>query len=180
MRSRRTQRISTQNLALPVIPFLAIMLGLMGVMALTTIGIAVEQRNASVERGVVQLSDIPTNFIPFHLRCSGDKISWLDDKNLWGAMVMEDFIQLFQRDIRILQTSNRDAIRFHQFLQQKVQANRALSFSRQQNTMIVWVEPDGVEMASLLEYFITINKIPLRMGLLPILPGEEIRDKHEN
>ncbi len=162
-----------QSFQIPSLPFLSIMLGLMSVMALTTIGISVEERSQQKKISSVELVGIPANFIPFHMRCTKTVLSWLDDRNTWQNISFFELITLINSKEKLrLSTSKSQA--FLTFLENKTIENRKLSYSRQQNTLILWVEPDGVDTAAVVQYIVNNHKLPLRIGSLPILEGEDI------
>ena len=60
------------------------------------------------------------------------------------------------------------------FINTKVEENKKLSFSNQQHSLILWVEPDGTDTSTVFKYLISSRKIPLRIGLLPVLHDEKI------
>jgi hypothetical protein len=158
---------------MPSLPFLAIMLGLMSVMALTTIGIAVESRQEQKQNSIIELVGIPANFIPFYMRCSNTSLMWLDDDNIWRSLPAIELIPLMALPETYLDNSPNGS-EFLRFIKRKINENRALSFQRRQHTLVLWVEPGGVDTATIVQYFISHNRFPLRVGLLPILHGETI------
>ena len=162
------------NYDLPTLPFLSTMLGLMSIMALTTLGLTAEKRQEVQKVKGVQLVDIPTEFRPFHVRCMPKAIAWLDDSGSWNDVDLVSLITLLRPGMgnAMIDAKARDMIRF---LRAKTLANSNLSFSGQQNTLILWVEPDGVEAASIIQYIVNQMQLPLRIGKLPIFPGEEIK-----
>ncbi len=162
-----------QSFQIPSLPFLSIMLGLMSVMALTTIGISVEERIEQKKISTVELVGIPANFIPFHMRCTKTILSWLDEHNTWQDISLFELVTLINSKSKtILSTSKSQA--FLAFIKKKTIENRKLSYSRQQNTLILWIEPDGVDTATIVQYIVNNHKLPLRIGSLPILEGEDI------
>jgi hypothetical protein len=162
---------------LPAMPFLAIMLGLVSVMALTAISIAREKHDEMEAIKGVELVGIPARFIPFHVRCEKDRVHWRGDDGEWQSFDQLGMLVLLEEHMRIAYgiepVMNQAATGFREYLLAKAEANKRLSFSRRQNTLIMWVEPEGAEMSGMLQSLIA-NLAPIRIGLLPIMPGERI------
>ncbi len=160
---------------LPVLPFLSIMLGLMSVMALVTLGLSVREFESKKQgQHSVELVGIPTNFTPFHIRCTDDGVKWLTADGIWKETQMLELLFLV-RNLEAPATEPQfpePGLLGH--LQNKVRENRRLSFSRRQNTLILWVEPDGVDAATLVRIIISQFELPLRVGKLPIMENEVI------
>lgn len=148
------------------------MLGVLCIMALATIGIAVEQRQDARDSTSVQLLGVPANFIPHHIRCQENGFLWHNEKQEWQRLSMVELFTIPDPDDDWLWSSfaARD---FVQFIERIAEQNKSLSFSGQQNSLILWVEPAAADTAAGLEYVIGKRKLPLRIGLLPILESEE-------
>lgn len=157
-----------------MLPFLTIMLGLMSVMALTTMSISVQKRQEAKQQQLVKLVGVPSGFRPFHVRCSGQRILWLEGDGTWRETSIFSLLGMMRMSEGMPQL-HADSLRLLTFLRQKAEQNGRLSFSNEQNTMILWVEPDGTESAQILQYLIGDLGLPLRIGKLPIFKGEEIR-----
>jgi hypothetical protein len=162
---------------LPAMPFLAIMLGLVSVMALAAISIAREKHDEMEAIKGVELVGVPARFVPFHLRCQDNRVHWRDDDGDWHSFDQTGMLALLDDRMReaygIELSLDRSATGFRKYLLEKAEANKRLSFSRRQNTLIMWVEPEGAEMAGMMQSLIA-NLAPMRIGLLPIMPGERI------
>jgi hypothetical protein len=158
----------------PLLAFLAIMLGVMSVMALNAIALTVEKRQETKRVTAVQLVGIPNEFRPLHLRCTPDEIYWLDDRQQWRSTSALAFASLLRGGPggAALGRNGLDLLRF---LKSKEVGNRALSYLGQQHTLILWIEPEGETTAGLLQYVMGEMNLALRTGKLPIAPGEEIR-----
>ncbi len=142
-------------------------------MALTTIGISIEERIEKKKLSTVELVGIPANFIPFHMRCTKSMLSWLDEHNTRQDISLFELAALIKsNDKRVFLTGKSRA--FLEFIKGKTIENRKLSYSRQQNTLILWVEPEGGNTATIVQYIINNHKLPLRTGSLPIFEGEDI------
>ena len=169
-RRRRNNPLSSDH---PVLPFLTIMLGLMSVMALTTMGISVEQRHKAQEEELVELVGIPSGFIPLVMRARRDRLEYLDDDKNWQSVHVMSFVDLRQGAL-----SNTAAIddlrRLLGFISRKVYANRNLSLDGRQHTIIMWVDDDGIQTHAFASEFIHSLELPIRIGLLPILSHEEV------
>ena len=172
----RHYRLPNQSPAfeIPALPFLSIMLGLMSIMALTTIGISVQQRQKAQKNTLVELVGVPSNFIPFHIRCQADSIAWLDDNLKWNKTSVATLFRLLTEANEKTSLTTRYGDSLVDFLLNKVNENKSLSFSSQQNSLILWVEPDGVDTSTIFKQLLFASGIPLRIGLLPVMQGEEI------
>ena len=149
------------------------LLGLISIMALASMGLAIEKREEEKRLINVKLVGIPAHFVPVHLRCRKDTVDWLDDTGRWQKLFLGELTpgagRLFSR------ASKRDLQRFWAFIGKKAAANRRLSFSRRQHTIILWVEPEGVLTALLfVQMEVTQYGIPLRIGKLPVMAKEVI------
>lgn len=142
-------------------------------MALTTIGISVEERIEKKKISTVELVGIPANFTPFHMRCTKTILSWLDKNNTWQDISLFELIALVNSTDKTVLSSDKSQA-FLTFIKRKTIENRKLSYSRQQNTLILWVEPEGVDTATIVQYIVSNHNLPLRIGSLPILEGEDI------
>ena len=149
------------------------MLGLMSMMALTTMGISVFQRQKLQKSDIVKLVGVPSNFLPFHMRCTENSILWRDDDLKWKETPFVTLIGLLGKTNEKKEYA-RDDSGILDFVLRKVSENKTLSFSNQQNSLILWVEPDGIDTSIVFKHLISVLEIPLRIGLLPILKGEEI------
>jgi hypothetical protein len=150
------------------------MLGLMSVMALTTMSIAVKKREQARQQTAVELVGVPSGFLPFHVRCTAEEISWLNDRHQWRTVSL---VRLWAW-LRLRQTApimSSDVREFLTFLRLRTQENARLSFSGRQNTMILWVQPDGIDGANIVQMAVGELNLPLRIGKLPIQPNEEIK-----
>ncbi len=177
MKIRSRHHLHRHKLTLPTLPFLAIMLGLMSVMALTTIAISVEKRRDIQETTVVELVGVPADFVPFHIRCKHSGAAWLDDQGVWQEFSISDILAMYGESAAYGGGANTDwDSPFMQFLTEKIEENKILSFVRKQNTLILWVEPEGIDVAALIQYVVSKRDFPLRVGLLPVMEGEDILD----
>ena len=149
------------------------MLGLMSIMALTTIGISIEQRRMKEDHSTVELVGIPADFIPFHIRCRKNTILWLDNDQQWRETSILGMITDLSETSNTWGTNQKKSTLLD-FIIEKVEENKRLSLSKKQNSVILWVEPEGIESALILQYLISDRKLPLRVGLLPILEDEAI------
>ncbi len=148
------------------------MLGLMSIMALSTMAITVQKREEQRQVQAVQLVGIPHRFVPFHIRCTANAILWLDRSGEWQEMDIRPFLSPSMPQNMNFPT---DLFRLRAYLTERTNENRRLSYHGQQSTMILWVEPESGQIASLLFSIISEFELPLRIGTLPIMPGEEIR-----
>jgi hypothetical protein len=159
----------------PMLAFLSIMLGVMSIMALATMGLTAEKRAEARQKvTAVQLVGVPPRFRPFHMRCSADKIAWLDDREAWQEIDLISLLGISQPGGGPGMVT-REVVELLRFAKAKQLANRALSFSGQQNTLILWIEPEGVHSSLLVQHMFDMFNLSLRIGRLPINPGEEIR-----
>ena len=180
MSRRRRQVPWADSFQLPAMPFLAIMLGLVSVMALAAIAIAREKREDMQAIQGVELVGVPARFIPFYLRCAEDTVSWRDGEGTWHEFELRDgIIALLDERMRqaygIQDAGAPEARAFREYVLEKAEANKRLSFSRRQNTLIMWVEPEGAETAGTMQTLIA-GLAPIRIGLLPIMPDERIEN----
>ncbi len=161
----------------PMIPFLAIMLGIMSVMALNTLGFSVERRQEQKRQAVVELVGVPDGFLPVNLRCQEHGVLWQDTDGEWrGLTIFGLFALLPQAEGRGVITD--EAVAFLNFLRERAQDNRRLSFAGRQHTLLLWVEPAGVVTAQIIQELVSHHKLPLRVGQLPLLPRERIRSPY--
>ena len=81
----------------PVLPFLAIMLGVMSVMALTTLATTMQryQEQQPTDVNAVELVGIPANYRPWHLRCEAGRVRWLDADGRWRSADLDALRQVF-------------------------------------------------------------------------------------
>ena len=63
---------------------------------------------------------------------------------------------------------------FIQFLEKASDDNKHLSFQGKQQTIIIWVEPSGLYQAYFITSLISEKNLPIRIGFLPIKPGEKV------
>ncbi|MFT5129964.1 MAG: hypothetical protein ACI8W8_003593 [Rhodothermales bacterium] len=177
MGRRRRQALWMDSFELPAMPFLAIMLGLVSVMALAAISIAREKHDEMEAIKGVELVGIPARFVPFHVRCQEDRVQWRNDAGEWESFDQLGMLVLLDERRReaygIEPITDRSATDFRDYLLAKAEANKRLSFSRRQNTLIMWVEPKGAQMSGMMQSLIS-GLAPIRIGLLPIMPGERI------
>ena len=172
--SRRRRRQDTANwFELPALPFLSIMLGMLSVMALISLALTVEARADKQDIKGVEMVGIPAGFSAFNVRCSQEQVLWQRSDGTWSYFGETGIVGMLQGE-SLFSSDVVSAIQFRQLLVDKTFENRELSYSNQQNTLIIWVEPDGGRMALTLRYLIDRWKLPLRVGMLPIFPGEEI------
>lgn len=158
-RRRRSAGTWFQHHALP---FLSIMLGLIAVMALASMGLASIKRIDETSRRFVKLANVPPQLVPFHIICEDQRILWRKD----GQWKEFDF---HPRDKTAIDLS---AIEFVNELATLAEKNRSLSFRGKQNTIILWIRPDGVLTSKVIE--LHASKLPLRVGKLPLLKNEDV------
>ncbi|OVE81074.1 hypothetical protein BVY04_04130 [bacterium M21] len=146
------------------------MLGLISVMALTSMAITVRRREQKDLEQFVKLNNIPSNLVPLHIRCSKSAIHWQNDQGKW---------QVFSLNTQAGQAPSgkfrADMEAFLAFLETKAAANHALSYANKQHTLILWIEPDGILLALELQRMISEFGLPLRVGQLPLLDNESIQ-----
>lgn len=140
-------------------------------MALATIGISIQQRLKEQKNTSVELVGIPSNFLPFHMRCTANSVLWLNENLKWKETSYMNLLRLMNQ-VDSLDAPETETIL--DFITTKIEENKKLSYSSQQHSLILWVEPDGVETLTVFKYLISLRKIPLRIGLLPVLHGEKI------
>lgn len=174
MSNRRNKR-ATSLYELPTLPFLSIMLGLMSVMVLTILGISVERRDQLQKNALVELVGMPARFIPFHMRCRPASVDWLDDDNQWHTVPLSGIVALADVEYSRGLALSVDGRRMMSHIFNKISENQSLSYSRRQNTLILWVEPDGIDASAIVQLIIARQNLPLRVGSLPIRQGEKIR-----
>lgn len=169
----RRRRHSHALAGMPLMPFLSIMLGLMSVMALTTLGISAEQRQEQRDQTLVELVAVPEELVPVYLRCGPESVSWLNDQGQWGRADRLSLFSIFHSggDVEDMLPPARQLVRF---LRSKTEENRSLSFSGRQHSLLLWVEPQGVETAQLLQLAVGGMRLPIRIGQLPIQPDQEV------
>ena len=173
MSSRRKSRTGGQGLfAVPVLPFLSIMLGLMSAMALTTMAITFQKRTQEEPPKAVELVGIPHEFIPFHVRCRQSSISWLDERGKWHTVQLIAF--LTNPIANVTEAMQTGPYAFINHLRRKSDENARLSYGGRQNSLILWVEPNASESAQVVQLVVAQLGFPLRVGQLPILEHEDI------
>jgi hypothetical protein len=172
--SRRRQQLASELYQLPSLPFLSIMLGLMSFMALTILGITAIQRQDAKDQTAVELVGVPARFVPFHIRCRPGVFEWLADDGRWRETPVTGVLAQAGDEYAGLQlsTAGRALMRY---LFAKIEENKHLSYSERQNTLILWIEPDAVDVSYVLQRILAIHRLPLRVGSLPIQPGEAIQ-----
>lgn len=170
---RRRRRALGDWFELPALPFLSIMLGMLSVMALISLALTAAARSEQERQQGVELVGIPAGFRAFHVRCSQEKISWQQPDGSWKSFGELGFSGMLS-DTNTYHPEILNALQFRASMIEKTFDNRELSYRNQQNTMIIWVEPDGGRMALTLRYVIDQWQLPLRVGMLPIFPGEAI------
>lgn len=169
---RRLSGTFQKMFQLPTLPFLSIMLGLMSVMALTTMGLSVARRQEEKKSKAIELVGIPAHFLPLQFRCRKEGLEW---KNLDGTPQKTSILDLFALLQKSIKTElPPDAKILKTFLLHLPQINQRLSFHRQQYTILLWVEPDGILTKMALEVVISDLQIPLRVGALPIFETESL------
>lgn len=171
--SRRSRRQGRSAFSQDLLPFLSIMLGLMSVMALTTMAITVSKRREMQQTTVVKLVAIPDRFEPLQIRCLRDGIQWQDDSGAWRDMNNSNLSILAENDDRLLAVFPVARL-FITWLNDKVRANAALSYERKQHTLILWIEPDGVITSMMFEAMVDTRGLPIRIGKLPATEGDQI------
>ena len=144
------------------LPFLSIMLGLIAVMALTAMGLASIKRMDESKRQYVKLANVPPELIPFHIVCEKDRVLWRKDGK-WKEFGFKP------GDAK---ANNGAVIEFINQLATLAENNRRLSFQGKQNTVVLWVRPDGVLTSKVME--MQAARLPLRVGKLPLLQNEEV------
>ena len=149
----------------------------MSIMALVTMGISVEQRLEKKNIASVELVGIPSHFIPFHIRALENHVMWLDEELSWRKVPIFNLLDLTNKNLEYL---NADSKKFIRLLQNKSDENKILSFNKRQNSLILWVEPKGIDTAWIIRHIISVQSLPLRVGLLPILANEEIYNEIAN
>ncbi len=147
------------------------MLGLMSVMALTTIGISVEERERKNKGAIVELVGVPSKFIPFHIRCTDFDVQWMDDDLQWQTTPLLQLLPALSSPDEPISAEGKSLI---DHIYMKSEQNKSLSFTRQQNTIVLWIQPDGINTATILKYLISTYRIPIRIGSLPVLEQEDI------
>lgn len=170
--ARRHRTAFAWSAGLPILPFLSIMLGLMSVMALTTMALSVERRQQAVEGTRITLTGVPANFIPVQIRCTRKGIRYRDRDGAWQDVPLLGLLSLVQPAETSIDIPA--ARRFRAFLTAKAEANKALSYQRRQHSLILWVEPEGLYAKALVEWLISRLQLPLRTGSLPLMPDEEV------
>ena len=178
MPRRRRQNHDT-TYQLPAMPFLSIMLGMIAIMVVATLGL--NARKQHQQEGLsVKLSGVPSHFIPVQMRASDDYISWFENGR-WEKLYVPDpdyasgeLLQEFLKDLFNKAKNQRTYAQFLDFLKNSSADNRQLSYRGKQKTLIIWVEPDGVFQSEFIQRIILNHQLPLRVGLLPIQPGEKV------
>jgi hypothetical protein len=155
---------------LPLLPFMSILLGLMSIMALTTMGISVEQRKEKTDQVEVELVGIPANFVPINIRCTEDWLMWHDGL-AWRKVNSTTLLSLLSQGPSQIGLDD-DLRGFLQFMVRKTHQNKQLSYQRKQHTIIYWVEPAGISTYAIADLIIAELQLPMRTGLLPIKPNE--------
>ncbi len=157
---------------LPTLPFLSIMLGLMSVMALASIGIAIQKRREKKKETLVTLVEIPAGLVPVHIRCKPDRIQWQNELGQWQELYLGDPTR--GRTGLGVRSSARAVRDFVEFIQNTADNSRKLSFSGRQHTVILWIEPDAVYTAYEVQRLFLQLGLPLRLGRLPVMREETI------
>jgi len=157
-----------------LVPFLSIMLGLMSVMVLITISITVKKRQEMKDQVVVKLTGIPDEFVPLQIRCMAEGIAWQDDSGVWQE-VSDVGLAFLASPGEDLATISVDTRRFYDWLREKAQANAELSYAGKQHTIILWVEPTGIQASDWVQIALDVRQIPLLVGKLPATEKDEIR-----
>ncbi len=176
--SRRKIRTKADWFQLHALPFLSIMLGLISVMALTSMALTVEQRETrKKKKEIVKLASIPSEFIPVHVICDGGNVIWHDlegDEHSFSLRPPEPDPDSPpvpydpEQNIAKLQE-------FVRLLGEITAANRRLSFRNKQYTLILWVKPSGARTALEIQGLVAGSELPLRIGKLPLLENETVR-----
>lgn len=170
--ARRRQRDGQTLCRLDVLPFLSIMLGLMSVMALCTLGFAFEQRQEQRKIANVELVGVPESLVPLQIRLSAESVDWFEGGK-WHRLDPTDLAYLQAQGLSAYSLPEQ-ALKFADFLRGKVEDNRRLSFQGKQHTVLLWLEPDGFRNWIFVQAVIDDAELPVRLGQLPILPGETI------
>lgn len=172
--SRRSKRRNSGGewYSLHALPFLSIMLGLISVMALNSMAITVQKREAARKEELVRLANIPENLIPVQVVCDKDTVEW-EDKNgkTKRFYVTEPTGPLKQTQHRGNVAST---LEFFQFLKNLERLNRQSSFEGRQRTLILWVKPKGGETATQIQALLLQLGLPIRVGKLPLLGNEHV------
>ena len=133
-----------------------------------------QQRQKMQENTTVELVGVPSNFIPFHIRCTENSVLWLGNDLKWNKTSIPTLLRLLNEADDRLSLATKYGDGLVDFVLKKVNENKTLSFSGQQNSLILWVEPGGVNTATLFKQLLLVSELPLRVGLLPVMEGEEI------
>ncbi|MCJ8332371.1 MAG: hypothetical protein HRT89_20770 [Lentisphaeria bacterium] len=148
---------------------MSVMLGLISVMCLTSLALAMQKRDKEIESIPVKLVSIPIGFRPLQIKCLKNSFEWQQTNGNWNTIHFKD------KDVSMgMQSRPQEMKRFMNFIINKILKNRQLSHLGQQHTIIMWVEPDGIMTYLTLSYKINALNLPVRIGALPILEGEEI------
>lgn len=166
------------------VPLLCIMMALIGFMALTTLAVGTESHQQTNTRTavVVQLASVPDQFMPLQVRCRAKEIGWLDGGGQWRSfptMGLLSAVQLGDGRLPGKATPGPAALQataFMDFLKARAKENQRLSYQKKQYTIILWVEPTGVDTAALVEAVVDHLDLPLRIGKLPALEKERINE----
>ncbi len=166
---RRRQR--EEWFSFPVIPFLAIMLGLISVMSIASVAVSFQRHREVRKTELVRLTNIPPVLIPLHIRCKSDRFIWYDLEHRPHTIMLTR-----QADSEVSLPDVTSFREFHKFITSVIiDRNKKESFNGRQFTFIIWTEPDAsrntMELVNLLDQFHN----PLRTGLLPIMPNEKIK-----
>ena len=172
--SRRSRKAQTDlDFELPALPFMSIMLGLMSVMALASMGLAVQKRQELQKQSTVALVEIPPGLVPVHMRCRQNSLMWLDDTGTWNEIYMAS-----ATDGGVpFRARAAEVDKFFLFLRDALEKSRELSFKNQQHCVILWIEPDGIRTSYQVQGILSQLRIPLRIGQLPVLDEEAIRSE---
>lgn len=173
MSRRKRQSKGLRFLELPLLPFLSTMLGLMSVMALTAMAVTVERRQAREKQTLVELVGVPSEFIPVNIRCKPESVQWLTDDGQWRELTTLAFLSLCRKLVAPAPFTPEEQD-FIDFLRAKAAANRGLSYSRRQHTLLLWVEPLGIGAYNLMQLMVAELDLPIRIGRLPVLERERI------
>lgn len=158
--------------------FLAAMLCVVCVMALFTLISSAEKRHRPDRSKFVVLAGVPERLIPLQIRCMAEGISWLDaNRGQWHRVRVVELAALLDRPLFSPGGRASAASAFRELLRSKVRENARFSFlpAPRMNVVLLWIQPDGVGSAELVQRIIAEPRLPLRVGLVPVLANERIR-----
>jgi hypothetical protein len=123
----------------------------------------------------VALVGVPNEFVPLQVRCQPESLAWRDDAGNWRSVSKMGLLSLYSSShMPVPMLAPREARDFSSYLHAKVEQNRAMSHGRRQHTLLLWVEPRGIEVSDILQLLVQYWELPIRVGQLPILPNEEM------